>query len=270
MDHCVFKTSTDGCDSGFNSSMSSRSTISSDFGTGSQKTSLVSLSNFSPIESEITQHEMRQHPQSSTPEQKCCSANKFTLKQSSKVLDLYKPYKQPSRCQLSKVTHNNKSRTHSPHTSITKSRRSTDIRQPSVTCSPQDIFLTNPFTSQNSKHYLGLKPMACHVSTSTVLSTESLFYEDSSIQLDSRYYSIDDCAVRGPCLGKEASIIQSSHVHLHEYSLSNVSTSSDKTLFLEQDLCQSPVTRNTFKERRPSLLKRLQRYGRKRNIPTAL
>ena len=223
MHHCVFKTSTNGCDSGFNSSMGSRITNSSDFWTGSQKTSLVvtkvstlKVSNFSPIESEITQHEMKQHPQSSTPEQRCCSAKKSTWIQSSKVLDQYKPYKQPSTCQLSKVTNNKKSRTHCPHTSISISRRSTDIRQPSVACSPEDIFLTNPFTSQNSKHYLGLKPMACHVSTSTVLSTESLFYEDSSIQLDSRYYSIDDCAVRGPCLGEEASIIQSSHVHLHE------------------------------------------------------
>ena len=281
-ERCVCKIRADGGDFGFNSSASSGSINSDDLEMITagyvntvqiQSTSTVSLSRFSPIESEDVHVDIL-HPQSSTPDSSS-ENKKSTLKQSMKTLKKYTFHKQQSSRHLSKLTHKQIHRRQSSRTDSTKNTTTNDTIRPITEMSPQSIFITDPYTAHGSRNYLGFKPMACGISTSTISSTDSSMFDDSSIQLDSKYYTIDDRSlIRTPCLGKDASIVRSSRIDLYNQSdflfdQNNMSNISDNTIFMEQEICRSPVTKNGFKYRRPSLLKRLKKFGKKRNVPTS-
>ena len=74
--------------------------------------------------------------------------------------------------------------------------------------------------------------------------------DDDSIELESRYYSISEEEIRTPTyVGQDADLNKTQE-----------SIRSDMTAFMEDELCFSTIRNKAFKERRPSLLKRIKNY----------
>ena len=102
-----------------------------------------------------------------------------------------------------------------------------------------------------TRHRMGLKQLPFRISSSTVRSYN--IQDQSSLELDSEFYSITEEELRDPCcIGKEKTL---RHV---------VSGLSDNTTFLEDQLYQLPISDKAFQPR-PTLLKRLKNYTNKKS-----
>ena len=265
--------------------------------TRQQTTSTVTLSACSLIQG-VEECRSSEVPQSSTPD-KPTSDKPTPIKRTSYVyrsirrLKKYKQNKQKTSQQLAHLPAVQRKRRNNcrPYGSQRMTHKNvTPIHGPmSMDASAQPIFPRTPLKSEyTSSQRIDLKeaknrksPGNCkdicrrrtlddqyigYASTSTIGSTASCM-DDSSIQLDSKCYSIDEGNIREPCIGKDASITVSSasiinHPDFQGQGNHNGSALSDNTIFMEQDLCKLPVT---FKERRPSLLKRLKMYSRRKS-----
>ena len=108
------------------------------------------------------------------------------------------------------------------------------------------------FSLCDTRRQMGLRQLPSKISSSTIRSYD--LDEDSSIVLDSEFYSITEEELRDSCcIGKEKT--------LNHFS----SGLSDKTVFMEDELYQLPITDKAFDQSRPSLLKRIKNYTKRRN-----
>lgn len=102
-----------------------------------------------------------------------------------------------------------------------------------------------------TRHAIGLKSLPTNLDSSY---DDSL--DDESIELESRYYSISEEEIRTPTdVGQDADLNKTQE-----------SIRSDMTAFMEDELCFSTIRNKAFKERRPSLLKRIKNYTKNRAL----